>query len=146
MHPVFSERDSRPSRSGYKVRSQLILPAGYESACGPKLPKSRACIRRSSSLLIDVLANPPQYSSRINDHEIAQPPRSVCGRLHSHAILGGQSLSLNVAPPSFDVLDEQMHHEIAGVLLFVEVLQEKVAVASFVLSNLSATAVFRNGC
>jgi hypothetical protein len=34
-------------------------------------------------------------------------------------------LGLNVAPPSVDVLDQQMHHEVVGVFLVVEFLQEE---------------------
>jgi hypothetical protein len=42
-----------------------------------------------------------------------------------HAILGRQPIVLNVAPPGFDVLDKKMHHEVIGVFLHVEVLQEE---------------------
>jgi uncharacterized glyoxalase superfamily metalloenzyme YdcJ len=39
-----------------------------------------------------------------------------------------QSLSLDLSPPDVDVFDQQMHHEIPGVLADVEVLQQKVGI------------------
>jgi hypothetical protein len=74
---------------------------------------------------VNILPEAPENASRINDGEIADIPRSVRRRLRPHAIFVNQSLSLNLAPPSLDVLNKQMHHEVFGVLLVVESLQEE---------------------
>jgi hypothetical protein len=40
-----------------------------------------------------------------------------------------------VLPPRIDVFDQQMHHEIAGVLLVVEVLQQEAGIAVMNVGN-----------
>ena len=73
----------------------------------------------------DALPDAPQYPGRIDDHEIAEAPWSILGGINHHAILGCQPIVLNVVPPSFDILNKKMHHEIIGVFLHIEVLQEE---------------------
>src|SRR5262245_42747753 len=76
----------------------------------------------------NVLPDAPQDTSRINDNEIANSPRPVCRRLDLHAIFGCEIHSADMAPPSFHILDQQMHHETIRVLPLVEVLQKKTRI------------------
>jgi hypothetical protein len=72
-----------------------------------------------------VLSDAPQDARRIDDDEVAHTPRPIRWRLQFHSILGTQSLRLRVLPQFIDVFDQEMHHEIAGVILVVKVLQQR---------------------
>ena len=73
----------------------------------------------------DGLPDAPQYPGWIDDHEIAEAPWPILRRINHHAILGCQPIVLDVAPPSFDILNKKMHNEIIGMFLHVEVLQQE---------------------
>src|SRR5947208_615607 len=87
------------------------------------------CSRVSRCHFDLVLSDAPQHAGGINDHEIAKAPRSVRGRLDLYTIFGDQALSLDAVPPRVNVLDEQVHHEVPGMLWDVKVLQEEAGVA-----------------
>ncbi len=56
--------------------------------------------------------------------------RTRCG------ILLGELLALDMLPPGVGVLDGQAHHEIAGVLLDVERLEQETELADLEFGNL----------
>ena len=49
---------------------------------------------------LDILSNSPQHASGIDNHEVADAPCPVRRWFGPDTILGNQSLSLNVIPPS----------------------------------------------
>src|SRR4051794_7563010 len=103
---------------------------GDGSGCGLAWPatKSRSP-RRLLMRCLDALPDAPQYPGRIDDHEISQAPWPIRRGIDHHAVLGRQPIVLNVAPPRLDVLDKKMHHEIIGVFLHIEVLQQEARMA-----------------
>jgi len=42
-----------------------------------------------------------------------------------------------VVPPGFDVLDKKMHHEVVGVFLHVEILQQEARIAMVKICELA---------
>src|SRR4030095_12157071 len=77
------------------------------------------------TILGDVLCDTPQHAGRIDDHEVAHAPWPVGRRLGHDAIRRDHVWSLDMAPPRIEILHQKMHHEIAGVLLDVEILQQE---------------------
>src|SRR5579863_829440 len=84
---------------------------------------------RLSRLRRNVPADAPQDPGGVDKDEVAQSPRPVFRRFGLDAVPRGNSLSLDVSPPGVHVLDQEMHHEVVGVLLDVEVLQQERRVA-----------------
>jgi hypothetical protein len=110
----------RPINVGFRGQS------GHHQGRTSKKPLSGRVL---ALRLFIVLSYAPQHASRINDHENAHGPGSIRRWLNLYTILDIQFLSLDLTPPSIDVLYQQMHHEIVGVIFVIEILQQEARVS-----------------
>lgn len=75
------------------------------------------------------MPDPPQHPGRIEQGEIANPPRPILGRPDRHPERLRDLLFVQMPPPIVRVLHQQMHLEIPRVLGDVELLQQEAAMA-----------------
>src|ERR1700722_7991086 len=99
----------------------------YAAASKATANCSKATRDRFSGLR-NILPDPPKHAGRIDKCEIANAPGAVFRWTCLDIVFGRDSLGLDVTPPSVHVRDEQMHHEVVGVLLNVEILKQERAI------------------
>src|SRR2546423_1904388 len=112
-------RDSTPNRASSAGRLPLVRWSNWLGA-----------------LTATSLCNAPQDSGWINKDEVTHFPRPFFRRKNPYAVFLCNASFVDVIPPTIQVFHKQVHHEIVGKLLNVEVLQKKAGISVVHISEI----------